>query len=81
MVLQTLFCSYYSPFHIACENKKSFNIAKYLLDRGIDINIKTKDGKTAFFLACENNNTQTINFLIENGADINDTNDKNDFNI
>jgi ankyrin repeat protein len=45
---------------------------KNLIEKGADVNVKKKDGKTALLLASGNSNgLQIIQYLIQNGAKIN----------
>lgn len=62
----------------------TFNeIAKLLLDNGVDINAEDSAGRTALFLAAIQDNVPFVNFLLDNGADKNHKNPegKRAFNI
>ena len=57
---------YDNPFLLACEKNKNINIIKYLVsDVKIDINVKNKCGINAILAATYGNNTEILNFLIE----------------
>ena len=45
------------------KNKDKQNILKLLIDKGADINIKNKEGKTVFDIAKEKNDTKLIEFF------------------
>ena len=47
------------------------DIVNELIEKGIDINSKDINGKSAIMFAIENNKIDTINILINNNADIN----------
>lgn len=46
------------------------DLANFLLDRGIDINIKDKKGRTALHHAILNRRGEEVRYLLERGADI-----------
>ena len=48
-------------------------LIKDLIKRGVNINIKDKQGNFALQLACYQNNLSVVYLLVENGADINQT--------
>lgn len=52
----------------ACEN---IEILKYLLNKGVDINLKNHFGYTPLIVAAEYEEFETVKFLVENGADVN----------
>ncbi|KAJ8059471.1 hypothetical protein OCU04_011132 [Sclerotinia nivalis] len=54
-------------------------IAKFLLERGIDVNHTNRNNKTPLQRALSNGHTEIVKLLLENGADINCIN--NDSNI
>lgn len=51
----------------------NMKVLKYLMDKGLDINIgiRTKGGKNILYLASEGGNTRLFDFLIENNIKIN----------
>ena len=50
----------------------NFENVKNLIEKGADVNVEKKDGKTALLLASGNSNgLQIIQYLIQNGAKIN----------
>lgn len=44
---------------------------KAFLDKGTDVNTKTRYGSTALFYACDRGNVEMVKFLLERGADPN----------
>ncbi|MBA3536995.1 MAG: ankyrin repeat domain-containing protein [Tatlockia sp.] len=59
-----------APLHLAAQ-KNYITVAKALLDKGADINIKDIKGKTPLHLAIENNHLVMAKLLITQGAHIN----------
>lgn len=59
---------------------KKFEIAKYLIEKGADINANNKTGESILFLVLKFNNLDMIKYLVENGADINAKN-KDDLSV
>lgn len=57
-----------TPLQVAVLKKK-MRALKFLLDRGAGVNEKDSGGKTALFLATEQNNHHVISMLLEKGAD------------
>lgn len=47
--------------------------AKYFIDKGINVNDFTNQGKTALTFACTTRNLELVKLLVENGANINAT--------
>jgi len=43
---------------------------RIMLDKGIDVNVKYKNGQTALMKAAESGFSNTVEFLIKNGADV-----------
>lgn len=58
-----------TPFMLACY-QKDYNIAKYLLINGADVNHRNLEGRTALFLAKVYKDTETETFLLQNGASV-----------
>lgn len=54
----------------AARQKGSVPMLKYLLGKGIDINSRDVDGKTALMWAALTRNSRAMNFLILKGADV-----------
>jgi len=52
-------------------NKDSIEEVKFLIEKGADVNAKTKDGKIVLFLAAEKNSIEVAKLLIEKGANVN----------
>lgn len=56
---------------------KNFEVVKYLIGKGLDINKEDHKNRTPLQIACFNGNLQIAKYLIENGADINKEDFKN----
>ena len=50
---------------------RQFEIASYLIDKGIDLNQQNSDGQTALHLICVNQNVEVAQKILSNGGDIN----------
>lgn len=61
----------FSPLVIAIM-KENYEIIYLLLERGVDVNIKTNTGKTALFEAVRNSDVDLIEELISRGANVNE---------
>ena len=70
-----LYCLY---FPIMDTFYKSFDILKYLLEYGCDINAKVELGFSLLHIAIKKNAKKVFDFLIENGADIRAVTEKGD---
>ena len=57
-------------WHIAAE-KGQIDVMESLLNKGMDINLKDSNGKTALQTAFDKSDRETMSFLISKGADIN----------
>lgn len=55
----------------ACEEPNGFSILKLFVDRGMNIEIKTTDGKSMLSVAASNRLPEIVRFLISKGADVN----------
>jgi ankyrin repeat protein len=55
-------------FYIACRNGHT-DVARFLLDRGADVNFRGFFGGTGLHWAAINGHKQTVEFLLANGAD------------
>ena len=62
------------PIHYSAY--KNIDTCKFFIDLGISVNEKDKDGETPIYYACEENNIETAEFLLNNGAIINIKNNK-----
>ena len=49
----------------------NYNLVKFSMDNGADINLKCGGGWTALMLASEFGHLEIVKYLIENGADVN----------
>lgn len=49
----------------------NYNLVKFSMDNGVDINIKCGGGWMALMLASEFGHLEIVKYLIENGANIN----------
>jgi ankyrin repeat protein len=56
---------------IKAAKKGANNILDDLLNEGIDVNTKDKDGMTALMWATHYCNLNTVGFLLDKGADVN----------
>lgn len=54
--------------YILCHD---FDMVKYLVEHGADVNMKGEYGDTAIFSAISNKNLDILKYLVENGADVN----------
>ena len=45
-------------------------IAKYLVDNGVDVNIQNEDGETALMLASSHSNLSLVRYLVAKGANL-----------
>jgi ankyrin repeat protein len=61
----------YSQELLESVSKGELSKVKDFVNKGADINIKNKDGKTPLHIAVENNYEDIIKFLLENKADVN----------
>ena len=57
-----------NPLHLAIKNKE-IEIAKFLLDKGADIEAYDQAGNTAIFHAIHSDSLEMVKLLIERGAD------------
>jgi uncharacterized protein len=48
---------------------KNFEMAKILIDKGIDLNVQSKNDQTALMLAVGRNDEKTVELLLQSGAD------------
>ncbi|KAJ5071698.1 ankyrin repeat ph and sec7 domain containing protein secg-related [Anaeramoeba ignava] len=66
-----------NSFHIAILNNEGIDIFNLLIEKGVDINAKTKNKEACLHLACKNENLsfEIIKYLVEKGSDINATTD------
>jgi ankyrin repeat protein len=48
-----------------------FNIVKYLVEHGADVNAKNAKGRTALMWASTNRRLEIVKYLVEHGADVN----------
>ena len=47
------------------------DLARELLAKGADVNVKTRYGATPLFFACDKGNVELTKLLLEKGADVN----------
>lgn len=57
--------------HLAICYDESCQIAKLLIERGAEVNVRNLDGKTALHVALPRCETNMIKFLLKKGADVN----------
>nr|XP_020824230.1 serine/threonine-protein kinase TNNI3K isoform X4 [Phascolarctos cinereus] len=61
-----------TAFHSACTYGKSIELVKFLLDQNIlSINHQGRDGHTGLHSACFHGHIRLVQFLLDNGADMN----------
>ena len=60
-----------SALHLAIK-KNNLDIIKWLLENGVDINIKDEDGRTPLMDSVLNLKISMVKFLLEKGASTND---------
>lgn len=63
-------CQGRNPLHWACQAKQ-YQIVKFLLAEGVDVNIADKDHVTPLIQATDSRNVDIVKLLLENGADVN----------
>lgn len=61
--------SFDTPLFIAVQNRH-VAVAKYLIEKGADVNVRRDDGYTPLLRAVDNGDCDLVNFLIEKGANI-----------
>ena len=55
---------------IACQ-KKQLGVVKHLVDKGVNLNKRSTNGKAALIEACEKGYYDIVEYLVESGADVN----------
>ena len=65
------FSGHYTSALIVSSEKGNYEIVKYLLESGADVNIRNSNGETALIKAAAKKNYRVIKLLIESGADVN----------
>ncbi|XP_073859853.1 serine/threonine-protein kinase TNNI3K isoform X9 [Macaca fascicularis] len=61
-----------TPLHLACTYGKRIDLVKFLLDQNvININHQGRDGHTGLHSACYHGHIRLVQFLLDNGADMN----------
>lgn len=58
-----------SLLHVAIAGE-NFDVAQFLVDQGIDVNLVNRDGQTPLHLIATKNNIKLAKILLESGADI-----------
>ena len=59
----------YTCLNVAVLQRCSKKMIRAIIDHGVDVNAVGKDNRTALILACEQNNADAINVLLNAGAD------------
>ncbi|HAS42613.1 MAG TPA: hypothetical protein DCS93_19185 [Microscillaceae bacterium] len=70
----------FSPIHIACF-ASSIPLVKRFLEAGISINCTAKDGRTPLYIAIDHQNQEMVNFLMKQGANIDQAGGYGDKNL
>ncbi|XP_040607488.1 serine/threonine-protein kinase TNNI3K isoform X2 [Mesocricetus auratus] len=61
-----------TPFHSACTYGKNIDLVRFLLDQNaVNINHRGRDGHTGLHSACYHGHIRLVQFLLDNGADMN----------
>ncbi|OCT82551.1 hypothetical protein XELAEV_18025083mg [Xenopus laevis] len=61
-----------TAFHSACTYGKNMELVKFLLDQNVlNINHQGRDGHTGLHCACYHGHMRLVQFLLDNGADMN----------
>lgn len=68
--------SHTGVLHYACGWDKPIDMAKFLVEQGLDVNLKTKKGETALLIAVKNKNLPVALYLIDNKANLNAQDEK-----
>ena len=56
---------------IKASSEGDIETISFLLDRGVDVNMKDYGGSTALMLASFGGHTETVSLLLDRGADVN----------
>ncbi len=64
------FMQTYTPLMVAAR-EGNFEIAKWLVENGANVNARARDGHTALMMAAYNRYPDIVKLLIQNGADVN----------
>jgi ankyrin repeat protein len=57
-----------SPLHFACLSN-SFQIVKYLVSNGADVNARNENGETPLHFAAKQSSKEIVQYLVDHGAD------------
>ncbi|KAN0141605.1 Ankyrin repeat-containing domain protein [Lactarius tabidus] len=64
-----------TPLHVVsqseCFSRENSNVARLLLELGLDVNARDKDGDTPLHFACFHGNFKTALVLLDHGAEVN----------
>jgi ankyrin repeat protein len=61
-----------SNWYHSLNKKGHFEIVKYLVDNGAQVNAKDNYDRTALMFACENGHLEMVKFFVEKVADVNE---------
>eukprot|EP00004_Rigifila_ramosa_P002549 TRINITY_DN12679_c0_g1_i1.p1 TRINITY_DN12679_c0_g1~~TRINITY_DN12679_c0_g1_i1.p1 ORF type:complete len:559 (+),score=168.21 TRINITY_DN12679_c0_g1_i1:8-1684(+) len=68
--IETVHPGFQEPILLVAARNKHTDVVEYLLAKGANIDHKNKSGRTALHTACLNNKPEDVDFLIQNGADL-----------
>ena len=60
----------WSALLFACNCRNNFEVIKYLVENGADVNIKSTSGNTPLYRVFRNQDTELFKYLIDKGANI-----------
>lgn len=70
-----------SALHIAALHRNTNMLRLLMLQIGVQVDIRNKNGDTPLMIACTANDLETSHFLIDSGAEVNVANSTGNFNL